>query len=164
MSDLRTAALAAMESRQKAEEAKRSEQKVAAALAAVARVKRSPLGEWLPDVVWEFVADLTDGATLVRENDGAPVLLGVRITKDGSRDQGPDEWEVGIYRPSFVSGFFGSPKTYEKHQVVKELADIGEYIDRTEPKLAPPEPCPGDPTHSITAHDPGGAWYGRSHS
>jgi hypothetical protein len=39
-------------------------------------------------------------------------------------------------------------------------AVVGEYEARLEADPALPIPCPGDPTHGVGAHDPGGAWYG----
>lgn len=128
---LRDAALAALNSRREAREQEEAERNRQTEIAAIDRIKKSPLGEWFPDVVWQCVGNLTNGVTLVRELGSVAVFLGARISEDSS-----DEWEIAIYRPSLLGGILG-PAQYEKVEVVNEAADIGAYIERTEPRVTP---------------------------
>ena len=132
MSDLRAAALSALEGRAEARAAEEAKAKIKEAEDAIARVRRSPLGKWFPDVEWEFVGNCTNGVTLVREKDGLPTVIGVTSLLRDSKDA----WEVAIYRASPFSGIF-TVKQWDKSQVLKEPADLGAYIARTEPRPAP---------------------------
>lgn len=124
---LRATALAALSERADARAAEEAARQEAVVAAAFGRVRRSPLGEWFPEVEWEFVANCTDGTTIVREADGARVMLGVHNTNEE-----PDAWEVAIYRTSLASLL--GPTQYQEVEVVTEAADIGAYIQRTDPR------------------------------
>lgn len=124
---LRATALAALSERAEARAAEEAARRQAISSAALDRVCRSPLGEWFPGVEWEFVANLPGGTTIVREADGARVMLGVHNTNEE-----PDAWEVAIYRTSLASLL--GPTQYQEVEVVTEAADIGAYIQRTDPR------------------------------
>lgn len=120
---------------------KRAEQAAAAAAiaesearAGVKRTQASPLGQWFPNVQWEFVANCTGSLTIVREKDGLDLLFGFRVTKDGSVDQGPDEYEVAIYR-DLGKNLLGQQFTVKK--VLKAASDLGAYLEETTPQPAP---------------------------
>lgn len=134
MSRLRDVASEAVKKRRSDEAAARAAATVATATAAVKRAASSPLGIWFPQVTWEFVATLADGTTLVREKDGLDTLLGVKVTKDGAPNQGPDEWEVAVYQ--MEPGFILAPNGYRRVEVLKDAADLGDFLERTTPKLA----------------------------
>lgn len=136
---LRAAALEALQNRKDEEAATARVIAENIAKAGVKRVGKSPLGKWFPQVEWEFVADLADGATVVREK-GYDLLLGALLTKDGSVGEGSDEWEVAVYQRS--DGVLG--RGFRKIRVLKAAADLGAYIDETEPKLADEPQNQGD--------------------
>lgn len=137
MSGLRAAAEEALQNRRAEQEAERAALAESIAIAGVKRAAKSPLGRWFPTIQWEFVANLTDGTTVVRERDGDPypdLLLGVKVTKDGALDQGPDEWMVGVYRQA--PGVFHPNNAFERIEKLDSAADLGEYLERTTPKPA----------------------------
>jgi len=147
--DLRQAALDAKVGRDEARAAQEAEKASRRANEGVARAKQSPLGQWFPDVEWEYLGDVSNGATLVRERGGLDLVLGARVTRDGSRDQGPDTWEVGIYQPTMPGIVEGH---WARVEVLKEAADLGVYIDKHEPK-AEPTPVP-DAVDPVVADHP----------
>lgn len=105
------------------------------ARAGVKRALNSPLGQWFGMVGWEFVANLSDGTTLVREKDGLDTILGVKMT---TPDQGPDEWEVAVWRPGALAALavvFGG-SNFQRVRVLKSAADLGAYLEDTEPQSA----------------------------
>lgn len=129
MSRLREDAKEALRNKRAEEAATAAAIAESTAVAGVKRACNSPLGRWFPQVEWEFVANLTDGTTVVREKGGIDVLLGVK---------GPDEWEVAVYARE-VSPFVGMTggQSYRRIEQLKTSAALGEYLERTTPQHAP---------------------------
>ena len=61
---LRDAALAAFRADAEREAAEKAAAEQEQAARAVAWVKRTPLGEWFPDVEWTFIGELSTGGKL----------------------------------------------------------------------------------------------------
>lgn len=138
MSALRKAVIETLANKRAEQAAARRAIAASTAQAGVKRAEKSPLGGWYgPNVEWEFVANLTDGTTVVREKDGLDVLLGVKVTKDGAETQDPDEWEVAVWsQESGLAAVFGG---WAKVEVLKSPWALGEYLERIESR---PEPAP----------------------
>lgn len=156
MSKLTEAAIDAAHRRRKATADKEAARKMQEAQAAIERVGRSPLGEWFPDVRWAYRGTLSDKTILVVEVNTEAPLLGAKATDKG--DQGPDVWEIGMYR-RLNSTMLGS--SYERVLKLKEAADLGEHLiaNQVQPAEFPePEPWKDGP-HSracgIGAHPHG---------
>lgn len=143
MSRLAQDAKEALKTRRAEEALERAAVAESVARAGVKQALNSPLGQWFGMVGWEFVANLSDGTTLVREKDGLDTILGVKMT---TPDQGPDEWEVAVWQPGALalalSRLGGS--NFQKVRVLKSAADLGAYLEDTEPKTADEPQNQGD--------------------
>lgn len=130
MSKLRDTALAAVEADKAKREAAERERAAREASGALRAVDTTPLAEWFPDVDWEYVGRY-DGFILVRERGGYDLVLGVRPEQNGA---------VGIFRADVFGSLAsaltgGNPVRYRLAQLARSAGEIGEYIDRTEPKV-----------------------------
>lgn len=140
MSRLATAAKEALRNKQAEEEAARLAIAESTARAGVKRARRSDLGRWFPEVEWEFVANLSDGTTVVREKGGLDTLLGIKVTGDGT-EQGPDEWEVAVYEEASRL-FVGDNPSFRRIEKLATAAALGEYLERNQPQPANDEDVP----------------------
>lgn len=132
------------------EEARDKEQQAAAERVArqgLERVAKSPLVGWFPEVQWEYVADIPSGAVLVREKDGADVVLGVKVS--ATDDQGPESWKVGVYSADVESP---GPAEWKRVRLLAEAADLGDYLE-AEAEQPTPEPEPAKWVQPLGAHD-----------
>lgn len=138
MSTLRDAALAAHAENAERERAERAATAAAKAEKAIRwAIGETPLGKWFPDVVWEFVDELTDGIRLFREKGESGPILGLGVLRDGALDQGPDTLSViGIYEVAFLTGLI-SPVRYTRVHIVRSAADVGAYLLARTPAAAP---------------------------
>jgi hypothetical protein len=91
------------------------------------------------------------------------VLIAVKLhrRRSASTDMFPVGRPVRIEAPAVqpVAESFDSSAAFQAG-ADRVTAVVGEYEARLEADPALPIPCPGDPTHGVSAHDPGGAWYG----
>lgn len=169
MSSLRDAALAAAEAERADREREAAELARLDAEHAISLVAKSPLGEWFPDVTWEYMREIDVHIKLVREAGEESPIFGVQVIDRG--DQGPDDYSIYIVRLALTLGaIFGQGPRWEIVAQPTSAGDVGRYIEATTPKTKEETEaaikkgivaaCPGDPSHSIRAHAPGGIFFG----
>ena len=131
---LRDVALEALAAKEQARADEEAAMARARSDAALARVAKSQLKKFFPGVKWEFVGDMSDGTTLVREKDGLDTVIGVTPVyslADGETPEGKDPtgWKLGVYKQ-----LFGLPGQWTSEWPLNEAADLGAYLESTEPK------------------------------
>lgn len=128
---LRDEALAALAGRKQAQADEEAAMEQARQDAALTRVAKSQLKGWFPGVKWTFVGDLSDGTTMVREEGGLDTVLGITpVYNDDKHPEGagPDSWSVAVYTKAVG--------VWTKGWQLNEPADLGAYLEATEPKPA----------------------------
>lgn len=138
MSRLREIALAAADAEREERAREAAELARLDAEKAVEIAKKSPLGEWFPDVEWEFLFEAENPSMkVVREKGETAPVFGVHVIAGG---QGPDNYAIYLLqRPPFDLGalFTGRDPGYQAVSQPTCAGDVGRWIEENTPKTSP---------------------------